>query len=71
MRTIAYSCFLLLWAFTAAHGGWFGYDSYEDCMLGRDAYGKEKLEKWNEEIKYFLFEHNSHWKNTHSTRRFQ
>jgi hypothetical protein len=20
---------------TAAHGGWFSYDNYEDCMLGR------------------------------------
>src|SRR5438477_481114 len=35
VRTFACSCFLLLGAFTAAHGGWFSYDSYEDCMLGR------------------------------------
>ena len=35
MRTVAYSCLVLLGAYTAAHGGWFSYDNYEDCMLGR------------------------------------
>jgi hypothetical protein len=29
------SCLLLLPCVTAAYGGWFSYDSYEDCMLGR------------------------------------
>jgi len=26
-------------------------------LVQQDAYGKEKLEKWNEELEYFLFEH--------------
>jgi hypothetical protein len=35
VRAISYSCLLLLCAHTAAYGGLFSYDSYEDCMLGR------------------------------------
>jgi hypothetical protein len=35
VRAISYSCLLLLCAHTAAYGGWFSYDNYEDCMLGR------------------------------------
>jgi hypothetical protein len=35
VRIIAYSCLMMLCAHTAALAGWFSYDSYEDCMLGR------------------------------------
>jgi hypothetical protein len=35
VRIVAYSCLMILCAHTAAHGGWFSYDNYEDCMLDR------------------------------------
>lgn len=35
VRTVAYSCLMVLCTHTAALAGWFSYDSYEDCMLGR------------------------------------
>lgn len=35
VRAIAYSCLLLLCGHTTTHAGWFSYDNYEDCMLGR------------------------------------
>jgi hypothetical protein len=35
VRIVAYSCLMMLCAHTVALAGWFSYDSYEDCMLGR------------------------------------